>query len=399
MTSPNPNTHHLMRLISLRWLIILVELVLLLLWGGESKWVAIIALQFTLQALSLVWFKSGKTVTPPLLAGQLAADLLLLTCLLYLTGGATNAYVSALLIPVALAAVMLKPIWLFQLLGLAIACYSSLLFGLPNHVHHIHDMQSHFIGMWVNFLLTALVVAFVVAAIARELRQREVELAEQKMQALREQQLLALGAAAAQTVHDLATPVATLSLLQEEVQDAHPDNSDVKAMQSPLASCQASLERLRQVTEQLREQKTQRVSVESLVSQLHEQSQLLWPEVKVNCEAEPSNRQLRADASLMPALMNLVQNAVQSAKADDQPELSISSQIELGHWHLEITNATHSEQLLKLTGDELVDSEQGFGMALLLTRTVIERLGGELNASSQHQQVRVQVHLPLEAVT
>ena len=44
----------------------------------------------------------------------------------------------------------------------------------------------------------------------------------------------------------------------------------------------------------------------------------------------------------------------------------------------------------------LTDSEAGFGMALLLTRTLIERMGGEFVLMPRKEAIQVEVRLPLD---
>ena len=63
---------------------------------------------------------------------QLTADVLFLTVLLSLSGGATNAFVSLLLLPIMIAAVTLREKGLAYIALLAIAAYSFLLINMPD---------------------------------------------------------------------------------------------------------------------------------------------------------------------------------------------------------------------------------------------------------------------------
>ncbi|MBA6254075.1 hypothetical protein [Colwellia sp. MB3u-55] len=86
-----------------------------------------------------------------------------------------------MLIPIA--AVTLTPLLLGSVALLAIASYSVLLWLLPMSVMH-GNMQSHFIGVWINFLFSSIVVATVVGQMARRIPQKE-----QAIAAFREEQL------------------------------------------------------------------------------------------------------------------------------------------------------------------------------------------------------------------
>lgn len=101
-----------------------------------------------------------------------------LTILLSLSGGATNAFVSLLLLPIMIAAITLSARGLAYIAILAIAAYSLLLIRMPEHSMHQMNMNGHFIGMWVNFVISACVIALVIGAMNRALQQRERTIAK-----------------------------------------------------------------------------------------------------------------------------------------------------------------------------------------------------------------------------
>jgi two-component system sensor histidine kinase RegB len=153
---------------------------------------------------------------------QICADIVFLSLLLFFSGGATNAFVSLLLIPIAIAAVTLSPILLALVAILAITSYSILLWFLPMSVMH-GNMQGHFIGMGINFLFSTLVVALVVGKMARSINRQELAIAAYRENLLKQEQVTSLGVASAQVTHQLATPIATVQLLTEELSDDFPD--------------------------------------------------------------------------------------------------------------------------------------------------------------------------------
>ena len=88
--------------------------------------------------------------------------------------------------------------------------------------HHGMDMSSHYLGMWFNFLISSLVLTTSVAYIAKRMRKQDVELSFMREAQLRQEKLLALGTASAQMAHQLATPLASLRLLVDEVVEETP---------------------------------------------------------------------------------------------------------------------------------------------------------------------------------
>lgn len=199
---------------------------------------------------------------------QLLADVVFLTLLLSLSGGATNAFVSLLLLPIVIAAVSLPTRWLALVSVAAMAAYSVMLLKMPTHSMHHMDMNNHFIGMWVNFILSALVVTFVVGALARMISEREQAIAKQREEQLRQEQLLALGLASTQVTHQLATPLATLQLLYDELCDNQPTNPVVAEMSEPLQECSSQLRSFTEFATSIREKTPQEFCVHSLVEQL-----------------------------------------------------------------------------------------------------------------------------------
>ena len=73
---------------------------------------------------SYFYYHSGREADKYSLFGQICADIAFLALLLYFTGGATKAFVSLLLIPIAIAAVTLNSTMLSLVAFFAIASYS-----------------------------------------------------------------------------------------------------------------------------------------------------------------------------------------------------------------------------------------------------------------------------------
>lgn len=207
------------RLFLLRTVAIIIQLLtVLIVYFVMSLKIALLPLMVVIivealfHMLSMVIFRQRNAGNVAIVF-QLVADVVFLTILLSLSGGASNAFVSLLLLPIVIAAVSLPASYLFFISLSAIASYSILLLTLPEHSMHNMDMSNHFIGMWANFLVSVLVVTFVVGAMARVITNRERAIALQREDQLKSEQLLALGVASAQVTHQVATPLANIQLL------------------------------------------------------------------------------------------------------------------------------------------------------------------------------------------
>ncbi|GGB67342.1 sensor histidine kinase [Shewanella inventionis] len=336
---------------------------------------------------------------------------------LYFTGGATNAFVSLLLLPIAISAITL-PRWApWSLTALSTVFYSLMIITIADHMpdaatpanadlhaghnmsqmamdtpvasmDHSMNMGSHYLGMWFNFVISALVLTITVGFIAKRIRQKNVELGYLREAQLRQEKLLALGTVSAQMAHQLATPLATLRLLVDEISDITHDAEQAELlteMQQALNRCEVTLSDLRLATESIREQKWQQQSVNDLIAQLSEQVGLLMPETRLNIDISPqvNTAILRTDMSLLPALLALIQNGAQASEDNHQGAIvDISVQLSQPH-ALTITirdyGAGIAAHLLHTLGSHMVNSPKGMGIAVLLSHTSFERLGGTLH--------------------
>lgn len=347
---------------------------------------AVITLEAVFQLASIFAYRNVSQAKPVGMLMQLTADVLFLTILLSLSGGATNAFVSLLLLPIMIAAITLSARGLAYIAVLAIAAYSMLLIKMPEHSMHQMNMSGHFIGMWVNFVISACVIALVIGAMNRALQQRERTIAKVREKQLRSEQLVTLDGAAAQITHQLATPIANLQLLfeelVEELVEEHPNNEIIQQMQSPLLQCRTQLNDFRKLSMQLRDKNTQiPIKAEQLQNQIHDTLLLQYPNQKINWLNEAPKATLKSDAMLLPAILNLLQNAALANEKKGQMQLELSwQQPDAQSIALIIRDfgaGFLSSELAEL-GGQLMPSEQGMGIAVMLSNVTFERLNGSL---------------------
>jgi len=346
--------------------------------------VIVFELVFTLT--SYLFYRSKQQISQSALLIQICADILFLSLLLLFSGGATNAFVSLLLIPIAIAAVTLTPILLALVAILAIASYSFLLWLLPMSVMH-GNMQGHFFGMGINFLFSALVVAIVVGKMARSINQRELAIAAYRENLLKQEQVTSLGVASAQVTHQLATPIATVQLLVDELEEELAHNAIIDDIQSQLTRCSNSLDAFRDMVFDIKEQTIVTINISELLQQVSEDLRVNHPEIVVELQQQQADdTAIMADAALLPAIINLINNAVRATKANQRNKISLISCVFEGSWQLIIRDYGLGFALdkLKLLGVKPISSEHGLGMAVLLSHASLERLGGKL-ALTNHQ--------------
>ncbi len=384
-------------------LILFVNLVL----NYQLPWLPllfVISAEILFTGASFYYFRKNHSPDKSAIFVQILADVLFLSFLLFFSGGATNAFVSLLLIPIAIAAVTLERVLILVVALVAIASYSVLLWQLPMSVMH-GNMEGHFIGMWINFLFSTTVVALVVGKMSRSINQRELAIAKYREELLKQEQVISLGVASAQVTHQIATPLATIQLLTEELQEES-DNEALQVISKELARCKNSIESFRKMTFDIKDQTISLVDCCDIIGQIKDHIALNHPDIIVQdrssyCLSNENKVAIKADASLLPALLNLVNNAVRATRVNNSNQIALNNCIENDMWQLEIRDYGNGFTLSKLSelGVKPVDSKQGFGMAVFLSYATLERLGGTLKLTN-HQDggALVTVSLPNESI-
>lgn len=394
-TSTTPKANNQIQLVlALRSAAIVIQILLIFFVNlgleYELPWMplfSVIVLELGLTFVSFIYYRDKAQISQPALLLQICADILFLSLLLLFSGGATNAFVSLLLIPIAIAAVTLTPTLLAFVAFLAILSYSLLLWNLPMSVMH-GNMEGHFIGMGINFLFSALVVAIVVGKMARSINQRELAIAAYRENLLKQEQVTSLGVASAQVTHQLATPIGTVQLLADELQEDFPNNDIIKDMQSQLTRCSDSLDAFRAMVFDIKEQAIVATNVGDLLDNLLDNLRVNYPEIHVELVAQqPINTEVMADAALLPAILNLINNAIRATKANNSNEITLISQVDTNNWQFTIRDygVGFTLEKLKQLGVKPVNSEQGLGMAVFLSHASLERLGGKLALTNHNQ--------------
>jgi two-component system sensor histidine kinase RegB len=378
----------------LRSIAIVIQLLLILfvnlILNYQLPWTplfGVIALEVLYTVLSFIFYQKKPQVSQLVLLTQICSDILFMSLLLFFSGGATNAFVSLLLIPIAIAAVTLPPFLLALVALLAIGSYSILLWFLPMSTMH-GNMEGHFIAMGINFLFSALVVALVVGKMARGINQREMAIAAYRENLLKQDQVTSLGVASAQVTHQLATPITTVQLLADELHEDFPNNSIITDMQSQLKRCSDSLDAFRTMVFSIKEQTSVVCKIDTLLSEILENLRVNYPDINVELITKhQEDVMIMADAALLPAILNLINNAVRATKLNFSNEISLTSQVTEDSWQFIIRDYGNGFTLekLKQLGIKPVSSDPGFGIAVFLMHASLDRLGGKLVLTNHHQ--------------
>jgi two-component system, sensor histidine kinase RegB len=434
---------HLRRLLLLRCSAILAQLATLFLvhrfLSPNFAWTPMLgAVGFLTLVNLLTWWR--LTLDYPVgsleLFLQLSVDVLVLTVLLYYGGGSTNPFVSIYLLPLVIAAATLPRRLIWGMAALTLTCYSLLMVWyvpLPNgHPkpapaamqqmdHSQHNMatmnmaapaassaktslledafNTHVLGMWLGFLISAVVVSYFAVEMAGAVRVRDAQLTRVREETLRNERIVALGTQAAGAAHELGTPLATMSVVIGEMRRdcSDPEQQDnLSILNEQVRNCKRILDSLLAHAQET----SSELSLEDFIRAVLDEWQLLRPTVHYHFHVQgvqPSPR-MRSDLALRSALLNLLNNA-----ADASPD---EMDIQLRWDDMNITLEIHdhgpgltSEAAARAGSAFFTTKQEGRGLGLFLANATMERLDGSVRLTNREGGgATTEVILPLRRI-
>jgi len=332
---------------------------------------------------------------------NLLLDVCFLTLVLYLTGGSTNPLVSYYLIPLIISAAVLRPGHTWVIAIFCITFYTLLLFhfhplSLFSASGHGSMMSAHFLGMWLNFCFSAVLISWFVVRMASTLREKEWAIARGREKGLRNEQIISVASIAAGTAHELRTPLATMAVTVDEMREDHPElTEDLAVLEQQIERCDKTLKELVSTTTD--ESRRIVTSIGTMLSSLIDKWSLARPEIRLrlNCPAQISSKKIHYDQSLQHALMNFLNNAADVSPA--YVALSVTADAGQVIFVIEDHGAGIPEDVARQLGRSYVSRRQGgLGLGVLLSQASVERLGGTVTLSGMADKgTRLELQLPL----
>ncbi len=215
---------NMLQLVQLRWLAVAGQLATILLtdivFGIRLPVVAMLAVLaglVLLNAASLGLLRLPRPITNAELFGALLLDVAALSAQLYLSGGATNPFVSLFLLQVVLGSVLLDRWSTWVIVAATSLAFALLtLFYQPIALPGAYGrtlFALHVQGMWVCFALVAVLLVMFVTRINGNLRAQDAYLADIRQQAAEEEHIVRIGMLASGAAHELGTPLSSLSVI------------------------------------------------------------------------------------------------------------------------------------------------------------------------------------------
>ncbi|MEW6590176.1 MAG: ATP-binding protein [Pseudomonadota bacterium] len=329
---------------------------------------------------------------------HLLADLTAFAVLVFFSGGATNPFVSLMLVPVIIAAISLRPRWVWLLAAVAGGYYALLLFVYQPLavVDPVAAYGLHLGGMWFNFLISAGLIAFFVTRMHAALRTRDRELADLRERQLRDERIVALGTQAALAAHELATPLATLQTTAHELANEFANDPDIGADCRLLErQAQACKRILTQIAARAQDAAAPAQALDAWLDGVVERWQVLRPHARIAVTPPADARSFAPPDGLELALHTLLNNA-----ADVSPDaVELTAAVEADALVIDVADRgpgfTPEQRAQAGRVSFSGKPQRGWGMGLALTHATLERLGGNVTlAEREGGGSRVRVTLP-----
>ncbi len=362
--------------------------------------------------------KTDEPVTELEVFSQLSIDVLALSSLLYLTGGASNPIIWVFLLPIMLTSIILPQAYAWYMVILTCCTYTLLIgYNIPlpaiePHVsspvsipssdfnnaelnHYVHDMSDrhyfnlHMFGMWFGFVFSAGLVAFFVMSLSKTVKDRERSLADAVENSLRNERIVSLGTLAASAAHDMGTPLGTMAILLHEMEAEYPEkrftdlHKKMKIMDQQIGRCKQAISVLSASAGEMRAESGKPMSLISYIDEVLNQWRTHNASTKLNLNIAPAaveiNASIIADKTLTHSIVNILNNAAEVSPANKGIDLSVDWDETLLSIKIRDFGPGFPKEIIKLAGKQPVSSsKQGLGVGLFLAYSTIKRLNGRI---------------------
>jgi Signal transduction histidine kinase regulating C4-dicarboxylate transport system len=350
---------------------------------------------FVASLLSNVFFRrlTGAIGAAKAVRWILVFDIVVLTAELAMAGGPANPFCLLYLVEITLSAVVLSKAWTQLLGGFSIAGYGLLFaFHVPVPVleghHPEQNFSVHLFGMWIAFVVAALLITVLVSRVSELLREHEQE--RLRLQSLldKQERIASLATLAAGAAHEMGTPLATIAIVAKELERYATEAGTNEHIASEAKLIRSEVERCGQILRKMGAQGAEprgETPTEVCVNWLLQQTREGFPDAQRNeihvRAAEGLNAVLPVETTRQ-VLAALVKNAVEASPKGKTVQLSAE---EAGPHVLRFlvkdAGAGMSPEILQRITEPFFTTKpagRGMGLGTFLVRAFADDLGGRL---------------------
>jgi two-component system sensor histidine kinase RegB len=345
------------------------------------------------------------------IAAHLVLLVALLTGLLELSGGPSNAFSVIYAVLIAIAAVTLGSGW-----AAAVAVASAAGYGLliswhleelvPAH-HRLIDFPTHLFTMWIAIAAMAELAAHFIGAASSAVAERERAIGAMREEAARTERLVSLTTLAAGAAHELSTPLATIAIASKELERAlsrarvgDEFAADARLIREEVDRCQLILDQMSGRAGGSAAEIPSQVAIDQILSDVRARLTAdLAARLRTSAESGPAAIVVPR-AGLVQVLLLLLKNAFDASAATAPVTLDVSAANLTCRFTIADRGHGMSPESLMRAGEPFYTTKpagRGFGLGLFLARAFAERCGGSLTLRSDAGTLAI-LELPIDSI-
>jgi len=326
---------------------------------------------------------------------HLLIDVIFLIILLVITGGAGNPLISYLLVLLSVTATLLPKVYVKTFAVGGILIYTSFLFG-DLQIERSMNMdpeeetffELHLLGMWVIFLVSAILISVLITRMVSTIQNREINLAKAREKEIRSEQLVAIGTLAAGTAHALGTPLSTMAVLLTDLDKLDKDQlnttevrQDISLLKQQVTRCKHSLSQLTRYYNKDNPDQEEKITLEDFKDDVRDYIVNIYPSAPVSFIAiGDSNSEVISNLSIKHAVINIIENSIKAAKTRVEVTLQVVSE-HAAHFEISINDDGPGipSAVMESMGEPFISMrKESMGLGIFLANAAIQRLGGKI---------------------
>ncbi len=401
---PDVRLHTILRL---RWLAVLGQLAAIFIVAQGFDFevpilpcLIVIGLSAGLNLALQIAFAPTHRLDPVFAAALLAMNIIELAALLMLTGGLQNPFSFLFLAPVLISATALPTRYTIALGLLAATCATILgFFHLPlpwNGDEPLVLPPTYMLGVWFSIIMALVVTSLYAFQVTEEARKLSDALAATELVLTREQHLTQIDGLAAAAAHELGTPLSTIFLIANELQNAAKDRAPDDPLITDVATIREQAKRCRDILAKITQLSSSgapfdRMPLTNLIEEVVAPHREFGIDLKIRiADGSPPEPVGLRNPAVLYGIGNLVENAVDFAR----------SAVEVNAWwsreQVDIVISDNGPgippDLLKKIGEPYLSrrvagdsrsGHRGLGLGVFIARTLLERTGAKVGFSNQ----------------
>jgi len=359
--------------------------------------ISLILLSVALNVLVSIFYPLTKILNYNETFFILVFDLLQLVALLFLTGGLTNPFCVLILAPLVISATYLDVKRIIFITLIAIVSLNFLSF-------YYYPLESSVLGIskdefssfeifliWSALIITSIFLTFYCFRVADDSRKTRKALKETQLSLSNEEKVSALMGLTAAAVHELGTPLSTISVITKELVNNNKDKylvEDLNVIQSQLKRCGEILERLR--LNNLDDKNNEFINQLDFIRLINEiissyQNDRIKVLISNDKYFESPDKKISRSAEIVHSITNIIDNAFKYANS--KIEINLKSQKENIIIEVIDDGSGFAPEIYPFLGEPYIQNtskidKQGLGLGLFISKNLLAKSKGEIKFSN-----------------